>query len=455
MTPSKRPISLFGTDGIRGIANMHPMVPEILIRVGQALVTLLKEVYPGDDIRIVIGRDTRISGPMIEDALAAGICSQGGGLYLVGELPTPGIAFITTAQRAHAGIVISASHNLYRDNGVKIFSSDGFKISDEWENKIETFVESASFAFESPREVKKIKLIKDSAGRYIEFLKNSFPKHLTLKGLKIILDCAHGAAYEVGPAVFEELGGAVEVIHGEPNGMNINDQCGSTAPEKLSRRVLETGADLGIAWDGDADRIIAVDEKGIVRDGDYLMAIIGLSLHEKKRLSKETVVSTQMSNFGLERALKSGHIHLIRTDVGDRFVVEEMRKHHYNFGGEQSGHLIFLDYSTTGDGILSALHLVSIIQEKQRSLSELSKVVQKIPQILLNVKVKEKKPFETLANTSAKMKEIEKFLSGRGRLLVRYSGTENLARVMIEGENEMEIEKFAYDLAESLRGEIS
>ncbi len=452
MTQSKR---LFGTDGIRGIANLHPMVPEVLIRVGQALAILLKEVYPGDDIRIVIGRDTRISGPMIEDALAAGICSQGGGVYLVGELPTPGIAFITTAQRAHAGIVISASHNLYRDNGVKIFSSDGFKISDEWENKIETFVESASFAYESPREVKKIKLIKDSAGRYIEFLKNSFPKHLTLKGLKIILDCAHGAAYEVGPAVFEELGGAPEVIFAEPNGMNINDQCGSTAPEKLSRRVLETGADLGIAWDGDADRIIAVDEKGILRDGDYLMAILAFSLYEKKKLSKETVVSTQMSNLGLERALKEGNIRLIRTEVGDRFVVEEMRKRHYNFGGEQSGHLIFLDDSTTGDGILSALHLVSIIQEKQRSLSELSKVVQKIPQILLNVKVKEKKPFETLANTSAKMKEIEKCLSGRGRLLVRYSGTENLARVMIEGENEMEIEKFAYDLAESLRGELS
>jgi phosphoglucosamine mutase len=283
-----------------------------------------------------------------------------------------------------------------------------------------------------------------------------------------------GVLVEVGPAVFEELGGAIEVISAEPSGMNINDQCGSTAPEKLVKGVLERGADLGIAWDGDADRIIAVDEKGIVRDGDYLMAILAFSLHEKKKLSKETVVATQMSNLGLERALKSKNIQLIRTEVGDRFVVEEMRKHQYNFGGEQSGHLIFLDDSTTGDGILSALHLVSAIQEKQRSLFELSEVVQKIPQILLNVKVKEKRPFETLTHTSAKIKEIEKLILGKGgkggkgekggapqgclpqgRLLVRYSGTENLARVMIEGENEMEIEKLAYDLAECLRGELS
>lgn len=444
---------LFGTDGIRGVANHYPMVVETLMKVGQALVSLLKEAYPGEDIRVVIGRDTRISGPMIEDALAAGICSQGGEIRLLGELPTPGIAFMTMHERAHAGIVISASHNLYHDNGVKIFSSDGFKISDDMERQIEKQVAASSRLLEPPGEVQKIKLVKDAAGRYVEFLKNTFTGKL--KGLKVVLDCANGAAYQVGPAVFEELGATVYLIHAQPNGMNINDQCGSTAPQGVSEAVLRAGAHLGIAWDGDADRLIVVDEKGVVRDGDDLMAICGLWLHEKQRLLKETIVATQMSNFGLEIALRQKNIDLIRTDVGDRFVVEEMRRHHYNFGGEQSGHLIFLDDLPTGDGILSALRLVSIMQEKQKPLSELSKVIQKVPQILLNIRVREKKPFETLPQTFPKIKEIEKKLSGRGRLLVRYSGTENLARVMVEGENEKEIERYAYALAESLQQELS
>lgn len=446
---------LFGTDGIRGVANSYPMTVETLMKVGQALVVLLKETYPEEEIRVVIGRDTRISGPMIEDALAAGIASEGAEVRLVGELPTPGIAFMTTAESAHAGIVISASHNLYRDNGVKIFSSDGFKISDEWERKIEKKVKSSFLLSDPADDIQKIKLVKDAQTRYAEFLKNAFPKHLKLKGLNVVLDCANGAAYQVGPAVFEALGATVDVIHAQPNGRNINDQCGSTAPKGLSERVVNIGAHLGIAWDGDADRLIVADEKGIVRDGDDLMAILGLSLHEKQKLSKETIVATQMSNFGLEIALKQKNIRLVRTDVGDRFVVEEMRKGGCNFGGEQSGHLIFLDHSPTGDGVLSALQLVSVMREKEKPLSELSSVIQKVPQILLNVKVKEKKPFETLPGTFAKMKAIEKNLSGRGRLLVRYSGTENLARVMIEGENEKEIESHAYALAESIQGELS
>lgn len=444
---------LFGTDGIRGIANHEPMTVETLMKVGQALVFLLKEAYPGEDIRVVIGRDTRISGPMIEDALAAGICSQGGEIRLLGELPTPGIALMTRYERAHAGIVISASHNLYRDNGVKIFSSDGFKISDEWERQIEKQVALPSQLLEPPGEVKKIRLIKDAAGRYVEFLKAK--TEIQMKGLKVVLDCANGAAWQVGPAVFEELGATVYLIHAQPNGININDQCGSTAPHGASEEVLKRGAHLGIAWDGDADRLIVVDEKGTVRDGDDLLAICGLSLHEKQRLSKGTVVATQMSNFGLEIALRQKNIGLVRTDVGDRFVVEEMRKHHYNFGGEQSGHLIFFDDLPTGDGILSALRLVSIMQEKQKPLSELSKVIQKVPQILLNVQVREKRPLERLPRTFSKIKEIEKNLSGRGRLLVRYSGTENLARVMVEGENENEIEQYAYALAESIQQELS
>lgn len=444
---------LFGTDGIRGVANHEPMTVEMLMKVGQALLLLLKEAYPGEEIQVVMGRDTRISGPMIEDALAAGICSQGGEIRLLGELPTPGIAFMTMHERAHAGIVISASHNLYRDNGVKIFSSDGFKISDEMERQIEKQVALPSRLLELPSEVKKIKLVKDAAGRYVEFLKAK--AEIQMKGLKVVLDCANGAAYQVGPTVFEELGATVYLIYAQPNGMNINDQCGSTAPQGVSEAVLRTGAHVGIAWDGDADRLIVVDEKGTVRDGDDLMAICGLSLHEKQRLSKGTIVATQMSNFGLEMALKQKNIGLVRTDVGDRFVVEEMRKHHYNFGGEQSGHLIFFDDLPTGDGILSALRLVSIMQEKQKPLSELSKVIQKVPQILLNIKVRVKKPFETLPRTFPKMKEIEKNLSGRGRLLVRYSGTENLARVMVEGENENEIEQYAYALAESIQQELS
>ena len=451
-----KPKRLFGTDGIRGQANRDPIEPLTLVKVGKALVTLLrKELANNKTIKIVIGRDTRISGPMIESALSSGICSQGGRVRLAGEIPTPGVAFTTFGMRADAGIVISASHNAYQDNGIKIFSSEGYKIPDEWERKIEELVETQKFDPPSTGdEVGEAEDISEASGRYVEFLKNTFPKKQTLKGLKIVLDCAHGASYKVAPIVFEELDANLMVMNNEPDGKNINDQCGAVYPENLRSRVLQKKADIGIALDGDADRLIVIDEKGNVLDGDFIMAICGLDLMKKGKLVKNTVVATQMSNFGLEELFQKHHVDLVRTDVGDRYVVEEMRRHSYNFGGEQCGHLVFLDYNTTGDGIVSALQLLSVMQRQEKSLSELSHILQKFPQVLLNVKVKEKKPLEALSQTSQKIQTIQEKLRGRGRVLVRYSGTENLARVMLEGNDQKEIELMALDIAESLKKEL-
>jgi phosphoglucosamine mutase len=439
---------LFGTDGIRGVANIDPMTGEVAIQLGRAIAHIFKELKGKH--RIVVGKDTRLSGYMLETAFASGICSMGADVMLVGPLPTPGIAFITTSMRANAGVVISASHNPYYDNGIKIFSRDGFKLPDEMEHRIEELVLSNHLHSLRPtaNEVGKAHRIDDAIGRYVVFLKNTFPNHLTLDGLRIALDCANGAAYRVAPTVLEELGAEVIPMGVDPNGENINDHCGSLYPERVSRLVLEKGADIGIALDGDADRIVFVDRKGKEVDGDYILAICALQMISENRLKKGTLVTTVMSNIGLDRTIKNAGGKIIRTQVGDRYVVEEMVRGDYNLGGEQSGHTIFLDYNTTCDGMLTALQVLAIMKQKERPLDEMAKVMEPLPQVLHNVKVKEKKNLSDFPEIEKRIREIEKTLGQSGRLLIRYSGTEPLLRIMIEGEDETRLHRFAQDLVE-------
>jgi phosphoglucosamine mutase len=439
---------LFGTDGIRGVANMDPMSGEVAMQLGRAIAHLFKEVKGRH--RIVVGKDTRLSGYMLETALASGICSMGADVMLVGPLPTPGIAFITTSMRANAGVVISASHNPYYDNGIKIFSQDGFKLPDEMELQIEELILSNHLHSLRPTasQVGKAHRIDDAIGRYVVFLKNTFPNRLKLDGLRIVLDCANGAAYRVAPTVFEELGAEVIPIGVEPNGENINENCGSLHPEMISRLVLEKEADIGIALDGDADRIIFVDRRGNQVDGDHILAICGLQLLSEGRLKKGTLVTTVMSNIGLDRAMKTGGGKVVRTQVGDRYVVEEMVRRDYNLGGEQSGHTVFLDYNTTCDGILTALQVLAIMKSKEQPLDELAKVMEPFPQVIYNVEVKEKKDLAEFPEIEARLSEIEKSLGNFGRVLIRYSGTEPLLRIMVEGEDETKLHRFAQDLGE-------
>lgn len=439
---------LFGTDGIRGVANTEPMTGEIAMRLGRAIAFLFKNVK--GQHRIVVGKDTRLSGYMLETALASGICSMGADVWLVGPLPTPGIAFITTSMRANAGVVISASHNPYYDNGIKIFSREGFKLPDELEAQIEELVLSDHLQSLRPtaNEVGKAHRIEDAVGRYVVFLKNTFPKDLTLDGLRIALDCANGAAYRVAPTVFEELGAEVIPIGIEPNGENINAQCGALYPEAVSRLVVEKKADLGISLDGDADRIIFVDRYGKQVDGDKILAICGLQMLKEGRLKKGTVVTTVMSNLGLDLALKKAGGKVIRTQVGDRYVVEEMLRGNYNLGGEPSGHTIFLDYNTTCDGILTALQTLAIMKREEKDLDELAKVMESLPQVLYNVRVKEKKNLAEIPEISKKIEEVEKSLGESGRLLIRYSGTEPFLRIMLEGENEEKLHQYAQEIVE-------
>jgi len=439
---------LFGTDGIRGVANVDPMTGEVAIQLGRAIAHIFKEVKGRH--RIVIGKDTRLSGYMLETALASGICSMGADVMLVGPLPTPGIAFITTSMRANAGVVISASHNPYYDNGIKIFSQDGFKLPDEMEHRIEDLILSNHLQSLRPtaKEIGKAHRIDDAIGRYVVFLKNTFPNHLTLDGLRIGLDCANGAAYRVAPTVLEELGAEVIPMGVDPDGENINAHCGSLYPEMVSRLVLEKGADIGIALDGDADRIVFVDGKGREVDGDYILAISALQMLSAGRLKKGTLVTTVMSNIGLDRAIKNVGGKVIRTQVGDRYVVEEMIRGDYNLGGEQSGHTIFLDYNTTCDGMLTALQVLAIMKQKERSLDEMARVMEPLPQVLYNVKVKEKKNLSEIPEIQKRIREIEKALEQSGRVLIRYSGTEPLLRIMVEGENETVLHRFAQDLVE-------
>lgn len=442
---------LFGTDGVRGIANEYPMTAEMAMQIGRAIAVLCKN--GNHRHKIIIGKDTRISGYMFETSLSSGICSMGVDIMLVGPLPTPAISFITQSMRADAGIVISASHNPYQDNGIKIFSRDGFKLPDEIEEKIEELVFAASMDSLRPRpdSIGKAFRIDDASGRYIQHLKNTFPQEMTLDGLKIVVDCANGAAYKVAPIVFEELGANVISTGIEPDGININRDVGALHPEHISELVKKHKADIGIALDGDADRVIICDENGQIVDGDQIMAINSIDMSKNGKLKKNTVVATVMSNMGLELFLKEKGIKLVRTQVGDRYVVEHMRNNGLNFGGEQSGHIIFMDYLTTGDGILAALQTLSVMKKENKPLSELGKIIKKFPQVLINFKVKEKKDLSQIPEVSKAIKRAEKILKGRGRVLVRYSGTELKARVMVEGEDKVKIEKIANEISELIK----
>jgi phosphoglucosamine mutase len=430
------------------------MTGEMALQLGRAIAYVFKEAKGKH--RIVVGKDTRVSGYMLETALASGICSMGADVWLVGPLPTPGIAFITTSMRANAGVVISASHNPYYDNGIKIFSQDGFKLPDEMENRIEELILSNHLHSLRPTasEVGKAHRIDDAIGRYVVFLKNTFPNYLSLEGLRIVIDCANGGAYRVAPTVFEELGADVIPHCVEPNGENINANCGALHPEVASRLVLEKGADFGIALDGDGDRIVFVDRHGKHVDGDRILAICGLQLLAEERLKKGTLVTTVMSNIGLDQAIKRAGGKVVRTQVGDRYVVEEMVRGGYNLGGEQSGHTIFLDYNTTCDGILTALQVLAIMKKKERPLDELAQVMQPLPQVLYNVEVKEKRELSEFPEIQKRIKSIEDSLGSSGRILIRYSGTEPLLRIMIEGEDERKLHAFAQDLVELVRKHI-
>jgi phosphoglucosamine mutase len=446
---------LFGTDGIRGVANVHPMTTEIAMQLGRAIAHIFKD--KDSRHRILIGKDTRVSGYMLETALASGICSMGVDVLLVGPMPTPGIAFLTTDMRADAGIVISASHNPFQDNGMKIFCRNGLKLPDEKELEIEKLMSSKEIDYLRPtaHEVGKAFRIDDAAGRYIVFLKNTFHSDFTLDGFKIALDCAHGAAYKIAPHVFEELGAKVYPIGIEPDGVNINQNCGALHPELIGQTVKEKGADIGIALDGDADRVIFVDENGVEVDGDHIMAICAVDMHRENRLKKNTVVATVMSNIGLDIALKKEGIKMIRAAVGDRYILEEMLQHGYNFGGEQSGHILFFDLNTTGDGILSALQVLAAMKKSNKKLSELSTIMQRFPQVIENVEVKDKKDLDSVPEIKKAIADAEKTLSDKGRVLVRYSGTQPLCRVMVEGQDEKEIKGIAQNLAQLIGNKLN
>jgi len=438
---------LFGTDGVRGVANIHPMTTEMALQLGRAAAYLFKDGERRH--RIIIGKDTRLSGYMLESALVAGICSMGVDAYLVGPMPTPGIAFLTTSMRADAGVVISASHNDYQDNGIKFFSRDGFKLPDAMEMEMEALIGSSRVDALRPvaGDVGKAYRIDDAKGRYIVFLKHAFPRELDLNGMKIVLDCANGAAYKVAPTVLEELGAQVIRLGVNPDGTNINAGCGSQHPEVMAAAVREHGADLGIALDGDADRVIFVDEHGDAVDGDQIMAICGVEMLQNGTLANKTLVATVMSNMGLDIAIRKAGGQVIKTDVGDRYVVEAMRKGGYNLGGEQSGHMIFLDHNTTGDGMVSALQVLAIIRRTGRRLSELAAVMQTLPQVLLNVRVAKRVPLDQLPAVQQVIRSVEADLNGNGRVLVRYSGTEALLRIMLEGEDETRIREQAQQIA--------
>ena len=424
---------LFGTDGVRGVANEYPMTAEMALDIGRATAHLFKR--KGHIPRIIVGKDTRVSGYMLENALVSGLCSMGVNALLVGVLPTPGIAFATSSMRADAGIVISASHNPFQDNGIKIFSSDGFKLPDDKELEIEELIFSNNMhrLHPSPRELGKAYRVDDARGRYIVFLKNTFPREYTLEGTKVVLDCAHGATYRVAPKTFFELGADVTSLFDQPNGENINANCGSQHPETLAEEVVKGKADVGFAFDGDGDRLIAVDEKGSVLTGDQIMALCAKNMKKQGKLTNNVVVSTVMSNIGLSMALKVLGIQQRITAVGDRYVLEEMRATAVSLGGEDSGHVIFLEHHTTGDGIITALQVLAAMKKEQKPLSELAQVMKVFPQMLINVEVKTKPELSTIPEIGDAVRDVEEQLGDKGRVLVRYSGTQPMCRVMVEG----------------------
>lgn len=428
---------LFGTDGVRGVANQEPMTAEMALKLGRAIAHIAVTTQPGKRHRVLVGKDTRVSCYMLENALTAGVCSMGVDVLLVGPMPTPGIAFLTSNMRCDAGAVISASHNPFQDNGIKFFSRDGFKLSDELEEEIERMIFSNNIDEIRPTAEKIGKAIRidDALGRYVVFVKNTLPRSMTLDGLNMVLDCANGAAYKAAPLVFEELGATIRPLGVNPDGRNINLNCGSLHPETMCREVRRTGAHLGVALDGDADRVIFADENGAEVDGDQIMGLIAWDMMKRGELKKNTLVATVMSNVGLDVAMREMGGSLVRTPVGDRYVVERMLKDGYNFGGEQSGHLIFLDENTSGDGILSALQVMRVMKDTGKPLSELADRVKKFPQLIKNVEVREKKDLDEVVAVKKVMEEARNKLGTSGRLLVRYSGTQFLCRVMAEGED--------------------
>ncbi|MEQ8180857.1 MAG: phosphoglucosamine mutase [Smithellaceae bacterium] len=445
---------LFGTDGIRGEANRYPMNAEIAFGVGQAVAHLFKK--NGHRAHIIIGKDTRISGYMLESSLEAGITSMGGYPYLVGVLPTPGIAFVTQSMRADAGIVISASHNPFQDNGLKIFGGSGFKLTDEEEDTIEDLILNRKLSDFLPQasQMGKAARMNDVNGRYIVFLKNAFPRNLTMEGMKIVLDTANGATYKVAPDAFTELGADVEVIHNTPNGININDRCGSQHTQDLRKRVVESGAAIGLAFDGDGDRLIAVDEKGNEITGDQILIICASILKKEGKLKNDLLVSTVMSNLGLRLACKKYGFSHHASKVGDRYVLEDMLRLGSVIGGEEAGHMIFLDHHTTGDGIIAAMQVVAAMVKEGRPLSELARMMDIFPQELINVDVKSKPEIDTVPRLVEAITQVEKELGDEGRVLVRYSGTQNMCRVMVEGPSAAVTEKYCKQIADVVKSEI-
>ena len=436
---------LFGTDGVRGTANVEPMTADTALRLGRAVAQLFQG---GGQRKIVIGKDTRLSGYMIESALTAGVCSMGAEALLVGPMPTPGIAFLTRSLRADAGVVISASHNPFDDNGIKFFGRTGFKLPDELELQLERLaLDERTADLPTGRAIGRAFRVDDALGRYNEFAKQSFPRNATLSGLRVAVDCANGAAYRLGPEVLSELGAHVIPLGVHPNGENINAGCGALHPEELRRAVLAERAHLGVAFDGDADRCVFVDEHGDVLDGDETMAMLALDLHRRGGLKHATVVSTVMSNLGFELALQGHGISLVRTQVGDRYVVDEMQRGDYNLGGEQSGHIVQLDHTTTGDGLICALGVLRLMVESQQPLSELRRVMTRLPQILLNVRVGRRTELSAVPGVASVIDKLQRDLGTRGRILVRYSGTEPLLRVMVEGDDAAGIEAAAREIA--------
>jgi phosphoglucosamine mutase len=442
---------LFGTDGVRGIANKYPMTSDMAMKIGQAVAFILKK--QGHRPRIVIGKDTRLSGYMIESALVAGITSMGADAVIIGPIPTPGVAFLTTNLDADAGIMISASHNPFEDNGIKIFSKNGFKLTDEQESYIEELILTNAMTDKValPKDLGKASREKDALGRYIVFLKNTFPKNLNLEGIKIVLDCANGATYKIVPLLFKEMRAEVIPINIKPDGMNINLDCGALYPKKMAEKVIENKADIGLAFDGDGDRVIVSDEKGNILGGDQILAICSNDLKSESRLKNNVIVTTVMSNIGLSIALEKLGIEQIKAKVGDRYVLEEMLKRDAVLGGEDSGHIIFLDFHTTGDGILSALQLLSVLKKKDRPVSELAGIMKLFPQCTVNVDVKSKPPLQEQADIIKVIKEAENRLRDKGRVLVRYSGTQSMCRVMVEGPTIKETEEIAGIIAETVR----
>jgi phosphoglucosamine mutase len=456
----KKSTKLFGTDGIRGTANQYPMTPDMVVKIGQAIGYLLqkqKHNAPSVLRKVVIGKDTRLSGYMIEQALASGLNSMGIHVQLVGPLPTPGIGYLTRTMRAVAGIVISASHNPFHDNGIKVFGNDGYKISEDMEREIERLVleEDLTALLPPSKDIGRTRRIDDSQGRYIVYVKGTFPLEYTLDGMRIVLDTANGAAYKVAPSVFQELGAEVILLGDDPNGTNINDKVGALYPQKLADAVVQYRADVGISLDGDADRVIMVDETGSIVNGDRILAISAINMKERGLLKKDTLVATQMSNFGLEKAMNERGIKLVKVGVGDKYVVEEMRKHGYNLGGEQSGHIIFLDHTTTGDGSIAALGVLAVMKQTGKKMSELARVFEDVPQVLINLRVKRRMELHEIKGYNELIKDIERKLSGNGRVFVRFSGTEPVIRVLVEGTDKTEITHFADEIASFLEKELS